>query len=122
MKAAILREVLDGETRVALVPEAVRRLEKLGVEVTVEAGAGEKAYISDADYQAAGAQVQADAEKLLAEADIVLKEGMYLAVEVSAFDAPEFRVIGGFPEDNILVTKDGYENLTKDIPNHLWIG
>jgi Xaa-Pro aminopeptidase len=56
------------------------------------------------------------------EADIILKEGMYLAIEVSAFDAPEFRVIGGFPEDNILVTKDGYENLTKAIPNHLWIG
>ena len=55
------------------------------------------------------------------DADIVLEEGMYLAVEVSAFDAPEFRVIGGFPEDDILVTKDGFENLTKDIPNHLWI-
>ncbi|MDY6912866.1 MAG: NAD(P) transhydrogenase subunit alpha [Planctomycetota bacterium] len=73
MKAAILREVLDGETRVALVPETVRRLEKLALEIVVEAGAGEKAYITDADYQAAGAHVQADAEKLLAEADLVLK-------------------------------------------------
>jgi len=56
------------------------------------------------------------------QADTLIREGMYLAVEVSAFDAPEFRVIGGFPEDNILVTKDGYEILTKDVPNHLWIG
>ena len=54
-------------------------------------------------------------------ANMVLEEGMYLAIEVGAFDAPEFRVVGGFPEDNILVTKDGYENLTRDIPNHLWI-
>lgn len=55
------------------------------------------------------------------QADIEIKEGMYLAVEISALDIPEFKVIGGFPEDNILVTKDGYENLTKDIPRHLWI-
>ncbi len=55
------------------------------------------------------------------EADIVLKEGMHLAVEISALDIPEFKVIGGFPEDDILVTKEGYENLTKDIPRHLWI-
>jgi Xaa-Pro aminopeptidase len=34
---------------------------------------------------------------------------------------PEFKVVGGFPEDNILVTKNGHENLTKDIPRHLWI-
>jgi len=56
------------------------------------------------------------------QADIALKEGMYLAVGVGVFDTPDFRVIGGFPEDSILVTNDGYENLTKDIPNHLWIG
>ena len=56
------------------------------------------------------------------QADIVLREGMYLAIEISAFDAPEFRVIGGFPEDDILVTKDGYEILTKEVPSRLWIG
>jgi len=55
------------------------------------------------------------------QADIILQEGMYLAVEISAFDLPEFKVVGGFPEDNILVTKNGHENLTKDIPRHLWI-
>jgi Xaa-Pro aminopeptidase len=54
-------------------------------------------------------------------AEIILEEGMYLAVEISAFDAPEFRVIGGFPEDDILVTEAGYENLTQGIPRELWI-
>jgi Xaa-Pro aminopeptidase len=53
--------------------------------------------------------------------DIVLKEGMYLAVEISALDLPDFKVIGGFPEDCVLVTKNGHENLTKDIPRQLWI-
>ena len=55
------------------------------------------------------------------QADIILKEGMFLAVEISAFDLPEFKVVGGFPEDDILVTKNGHENLSKDIPRHLWI-
>ena len=55
------------------------------------------------------------------ESDTVLEEAMYLVIEASAYDAPEFKVIGGFPGDSILVTKDGCENLTKDIPNHLWI-
>jgi len=55
------------------------------------------------------------------QADIIIKEGMYLAVEISALDLPEFKVIGGFPEDDILVTRDGYQNLTKDIPRSLWI-
>lgn len=55
------------------------------------------------------------------QADIVLKEGMYLSIKVSAFDTPKFRVVGGYPGDDILVAKDGYENLTKGIPNHLWV-
>ncbi len=55
------------------------------------------------------------------QADIILKEGMFLAVEISAFDLPEFKVVGGFPEDNVLVTKDGHENLTWDVPRELWI-
>ena len=55
------------------------------------------------------------------QADIILKEGMFLAVEISAFDLPEFKVVGGFPEDNILVTKNGHENLTWGVPRELWI-
>jgi len=55
------------------------------------------------------------------QANIILQEGMYLAVEISAFDLPEFKVVGGFPEDNVLVTKDGHENLTWGVPRELWI-
>jgi Xaa-Pro dipeptidase len=53
--------------------------------------------------------------------DIVLREGMYLAVEVGVFDAPEFRAVGGFSKDNLIVMRDGYQLLTKDIPNQLWV-
>jgi len=53
--------------------------------------------------------------------DSVIQPGMWLAVEVWVADVPQYRVIGGFPEDNLLVTEDGHENLTKGISRELWI-
>ena len=55
MKVSVPKESLAGERRVALTPEATRRLAKAGVEVVVEPGAGEGAGHSDADYEEAGA-------------------------------------------------------------------
>ena len=40
MRIGVLKETREGETRVALVPDAVPKLLKLGVEVLVEPGAG----------------------------------------------------------------------------------
>jgi NAD(P) transhydrogenase subunit alpha len=51
------RETVDGERRVGLVPEVAGRLIKSGFNVSVEAGAGEKAFFSDQDYEAAGARI-----------------------------------------------------------------
>ncbi len=66
----VLRERAPGETRVAATPETVRKLIALGAAVTVEAGAGAAASLSDDDYAAAGAKIaQADAAQ---GADIVL--------------------------------------------------
>jgi len=69
---AVPKETLPGERRVALVPDGVKALAKLGLEVRVEAGAGAEAGCSDADYQAAGARVESDRAALLAAADLVL--------------------------------------------------
>jgi len=69
---AIPKETLPGERRVALVPDGVKALAKLGLELRVEAGAGAAAGCSDADYQAAGARVESDRAALLAAADLVL--------------------------------------------------
>ena len=55
------KEVREGESRVAMVPELVGKLTALGYEVAVEPGAGERALASDEDYEGAGAQVAADA-------------------------------------------------------------
>jgi NAD(P) transhydrogenase subunit alpha len=71
MKIAVLREIADGERRVAATPETVKKFIALGATVTIEANAGAKASISDADYAVAGAIV-ADRAATLADAEIVL--------------------------------------------------
>ncbi len=69
MRIAVRREPDPGERRVAGTPESVRQLAGVGLEVTVEAGAGIAAGYPDADYAAAGATV---AKKLdLAKADVL---------------------------------------------------
>jgi H+-translocating NAD(P) transhydrogenase subunit alpha len=60
MRVGVPRETAPGERRVALVPEAVRRLPD-GVEVAVERGAGESASFPDESYADAGAALVEDA-------------------------------------------------------------
>lgn len=61
MRIAVARETREGETRVALVPDLVKKLTGLGYEVVVESGAGSGALLSNDDYIAAGATVSDDA-------------------------------------------------------------
>ncbi len=67
------REVAPDETRVAATPETVKRLVKLGYAVTVEAGAGARSAIPDAEFAQAGATLAADGAEAWAKADVVLK-------------------------------------------------
>jgi NAD(P) transhydrogenase subunit alpha len=69
----VAKERAEGETRVAATPETVKGMIKAGLSVSVEAGAGANAYISDAQYTDAGATIAADARAAWASADIVLK-------------------------------------------------
>jgi len=73
MKIAVAKEIEICERRVALIPETVAKLGKQGLEVFVEAGAGEKAFFTDADYETAGAKIISDSAQLWSEADILLK-------------------------------------------------
>ncbi|KQT43168.1 NAD(P) transhydrogenase subunit alpha [Aureimonas sp. Leaf454] len=73
MRFGVPKEVRAGEKRVALTPESVGRLQKLGYECLVEAGAGDAARFSDASYAQAGARVVPDAQALWREADVVAK-------------------------------------------------
>jgi alanine dehydrogenase len=51
------KEIKTAEHRVAMTPDGVRELERHGVDVFVQTGAGEGASISDDDYRAAGADI-----------------------------------------------------------------
>jgi NAD(P) transhydrogenase subunit alpha len=70
MRIAVPREQQQGEARVALVPESVKKLVAAGVEVGIETGAGERAGFLDADYKTAGASIMGRAD-LLPEADVI---------------------------------------------------
>jgi alanine dehydrogenase len=56
------KEVKTAEHRVAMTPDGVRELERHGINVYVETGAGDGASISDDDYVAAGADIVPTAE------------------------------------------------------------
>ena len=71
LRIAVLAERATGETRVALSPETARKFIALGAVVAIERGAGLKAAVSDAEYEAAGAEV-GDAAAVVQGADIVL--------------------------------------------------
>jgi NAD(P) transhydrogenase subunit alpha len=67
MKVAVLKETFPGERRVAVVPAAIPALKKVGLEVSVETGAGAAAGFSDEDYRAAGATVVSRDEAFAAD-------------------------------------------------------
>jgi NAD(P) transhydrogenase subunit alpha len=70
MLVAVPKEIRDGEKRVALVPDIINKITRLGLEVVIESGAGVDAQASDDAYRAAGAQVVAG--DVLKSADVVL--------------------------------------------------
>ena len=72
MLVAVPKEIYPGERRVALIPQTVPSLIKAGLEVVIEAGAGESANSPDRDFEVQGARIEKDRHSLLAQADIVL--------------------------------------------------
>jgi len=96
MRLAVLKETAAVETRVAATPETVKKLIALGMTVAVQAGAGLHASIADADYQAAGADIAADAAAVLAGA------GTVFAVQAPA---PDIRAL--IPRGALLVCVTG---------------
>jgi NAD(P) transhydrogenase subunit alpha len=71
MRIIALRETDPDESRVALVPESVKKLVSMKASVGVESGAGEASGASDADYEAAGAGVSKDRGALIQSADVL---------------------------------------------------
>jgi NAD(P) transhydrogenase subunit alpha len=72
MKIGVARETAPGERRVALVPEALGKVQAAGLEVLVEQGAGIGALIPDAAFVDAGATV-VSTDDLYRQADVVVR-------------------------------------------------
>lgn len=75
LTVGIPKENFPLEKRVAATPESVKRLTQPGFSVLVEDGAGEQAYFSNADYEAAGATIvpSGPSEDVWKQSDIILK-------------------------------------------------
>lgn len=73
MWIGVPKEVKDNEYRVGLAPACVRELVSRGHQVMVQAGAGAALGLSDAQYEAAGAKLAADAKAVYDRAQMIVK-------------------------------------------------
>ncbi|MET1754220.1 alanine dehydrogenase [Novosphingobium sp. RD2P27] len=73
MRVGTVREIKNHEYRVGLTPESACELVAHGHEVWVETGAGLGIGASDSDYEAQGARIEASAEAIFAECEMIVK-------------------------------------------------
>ena len=92
MRLAVLKERLPGETRVAAVPDSVKKLTALGLTVVVESGAGAASSIADAAFREAGAEIAPDAVTALRDAGVVF-----------TVQPPDAAIIAAIPRGALLV-------------------
>ena len=83
MIIGILKES-GAEKRVAMLPGKVAAIKKLGVEIIVERGAGEKAFASDDKYQAAGASIS-ERNDLISKCSFLLSVNPLLEENINSF-------------------------------------
>jgi NAD(P) transhydrogenase subunit alpha len=94
MRFAVIDETKGGETRVALVPDAIKMLLKKQHTVSIQSGAGRAASIPDAEFVAAGAEILPDAAKAMAMADCIVRVSPVTLEEAAVF--PEGKALIGF--------------------------
>jgi NAD(P) transhydrogenase subunit alpha len=97
VKIAVARETRAGEARVAVVPDLVGKLTRLGWTVAVEPGAGVGSQYSDDDYVQAGAEVS---ETALAGAELVVSVNPLDAATVRQL-APGTSVLSFLPTNQV---------------------
>lgn len=98
IKIGILKEP-ESEKRVVLMPEAVKALIGLKAEVWIESGAGENAYITDMEYQQAGAEVS-DRKLVISNSNMLLQINPFSEADIALFDADKILVAAMDPFTN----------------------
>ena len=71
MKIGVISAESASESRVALTPDAVKKLRKLGFEVVIQSGAGQASYYADELYQAAGADIANSSIDVVTQSQII---------------------------------------------------
>jgi len=69
----IVKEIKEGETRVAITPDVVAMLNADGLSVIIETNAGEKSGFSDEEYLQKGATIASSAQEVWENSKIILK-------------------------------------------------
>jgi len=82
MRIAVPKEIREGEKRVALVPDIINKLTRLGYEVVIESGAGTYSQATDEDFKSAGASVVNG--DVLKDADVVLSVSPLTPAQMSS--------------------------------------
>ena len=72
-KVLVCKENLPAETRVALIPDDIKKLSGMGFEFTVVSGAGQKSGFEDSSYEAVGAKIVSKEEDGYQDADIIVR-------------------------------------------------
>ena len=73
MIIGIPREILEGENRVAIVPDVASKLIKAGFQINIQKDAGLKAGFTNDKYETAGAKITDNVEDIYNTSDIILK-------------------------------------------------
>ncbi len=73
MIIGIPKEIMDGEKRVAAIPETVKKMIDSGAKVLFEKGAGVGSHYHDEAYKEAGAEIITDVEEIFAQSEVILK-------------------------------------------------
>jgi alanine dehydrogenase len=73
MKIGCVTEIKRHEYRVGMTPHCVKSYIDHGHQVMIQAGAGAGAGFEDSEYAAAGAKIEADAAKIFAASDMIIK-------------------------------------------------
>jgi NAD(P) transhydrogenase subunit alpha len=90
MKIGVLKETVSGESRVAATPETVKKMIALSHSVSIEAGAGIQASISDEDYQNNGADIVSRDQAL--KSDLLLMVRPLSEKEITTLKPTQFLV------------------------------
>ncbi len=106
---AVLKDTAPGERRIALVPESVKRLTRLGARILIQEGAGAEAGFTREEFEKNGATFIADYDQLLQEGNVFLKAQL-----VCLTDEETLKMIDPLPKGSAII---GFMNPFKYIHN-----